>query len=150
MLQGSKYPKILLFLVILIAVVLACNLPGGDEQEGSGTAVGFQVDVEGGEIEGPDGLKLVVPAGALGASTLIQASQAEAHSAPQPGFESGSEAYLVELLAGTELRLPIEMVIPLEANRPDLDYGFFRWDGENWDFLRWGFFPRTETDPIAS
>jgi len=133
--KRSRYPKMMLFLVLVTAVGLACNLPVGDEQESGGTAVQASVDVDGGEIEGPEGLRLVVPAGALDGRTLIQASQAEPHPAPQPGFESGSDAYQVELPAGTELRLPVEVVIPLKANRPDLEYGVFRWDTGDWDYL---------------
>ena len=57
--------KLFYILILLIGLALACNLPLGADPESDGPAVKASTGVDGGQIQGPGGLQLVVPAGAL-------------------------------------------------------------------------------------
>jgi len=128
-------PKLFYILILLIGLALACNLPLGADPQSDGPAVKASTGVDGGQIEGPGGLQLVVPAGALQDAAEILIAEVPSQTEPLPGFESGSNAYQIDFPPGTNLRLPVEVIIPLNQNRPDLDYGVFRWDDGVWDYL---------------
>ncbi len=128
-------PKLFYILIVLIGLALACNLPLGADQESDGPAVKASTDVDGGQIQGPGGLQLVVPAGAVQDTTEIQIAEVPSQPEPMPGFVSGSNAYQVDFPPGTNLRMPVEVILPLDEDRPDLDYGVFRWDDGGWNYL---------------
>ena len=120
-------PKLLTILILLIGLVLDCNLPLSADQEADEPAVNASAGVDGGQIQGPGGLQLVVPAGALQDTTDIQIAEVPSQPEPLPGYESGSAAYQIDFPPGADLRLPVEVIIPLDENRQDLVYGVFRW-----------------------
>jgi hypothetical protein len=131
----KKNSKILIIPILLIVLALACNLPRGGIQESYGAEVSAPVGVDGGEIQGPNGMQLVIPAGAVEGTTEIKIAEVPSQPEPQPGFESGSGAYQVEVPPGTDFLLPVEVILPLIDGRPEMDYGVYRWDGGQWSYL---------------
>ena len=128
----------LLILLFLVALSLACNAGGAfgpKNDEPASTPIAASLDVDGGEILGPSGLRLLVPGGALAAPAEFQLAEAESQAAPLPGAGAASAAYEVEMPAGTDPLFPLEMVVPLDASNSGARPLVFRWDGRAWDYL---------------
>ena len=126
-------------LLILVLGALACNLPAAlDSQDrvGGREMISASVSTDGADIAGPNGLRLIVPEGALENEVEIHVQEAGVAPAPPAGATPHGAAYEVTLPPNTELRFPIEVVLPVEdAAAGPQQPAAFRWDGADWDYL---------------
>jgi hypothetical protein len=107
------------WLLLAACWLTACGGGGGDTSSGSGNSGGTQppsgIGSAGGTVNGPNGAKVVVPAGALSQSTNIAVAQS---SSGAPALPSGLTA-VGEMFAltphGTQFATPVTITIPFNA-----------------------------------
>lgn len=107
------------WLLVAVGLLTACGGGGGDTSGGSGNGGGTQppsgIGSAGGTVNGPNGAKVVVPAGALSQSINIAVAQS---STGAPALPAGLTA-VGEMFAltphGTQFATPVTITIPFNA-----------------------------------
>ena len=98
----------------LLLTLAACG-GGGDDGAGAGApAAGTVVGAAGGTVSGPNGAKLVIPAGALAADTSIAIEQTSAGSPALPGTFTAAGAMYALTPHGTTFAVPVTLTLPLD------------------------------------
>jgi hypothetical protein len=94
------------------------------------------VSVQGAEVSGPEGVRLIVPEGALKDEIEIQVAVADDVPRPPADATPRGSAYEITLPPDTVLKFPVEVVLPADGVQPGADQPVaFRWDGGSWDYL---------------
>ena len=108
--------KVLLALATA-AVLTACGEGGGDEPAAPSAPapVSLKLGVAGGTLEGPDGVRLQVPPGALRADATLTVARADASAPPLPTLPAGfavSGPMMALTPHGTSFGTPVMISIP--------------------------------------
>ncbi len=109
--------SIVRFAAACLALTLAaCGGGGGSDGDGGGGTppVTTIVGAAGGTVNGPNGAKLVIPAGALAADTTIAIEATTAGSPPLPGTFSALGAMFPFTPHGTTFAVPMTLTVPFD------------------------------------
>jgi hypothetical protein len=121
--------------------LIACNLTNllseSTPTPAQGDSITASVGVDGGEINGPDGVKLIIPEGAVPGEISISISRTDDPPQPPPDSLSTGTAYKITVPAGTRFLFPIEVILPLDRQEglDDDNYVVYRWDGNEWHYM---------------
>ena len=110
----------IVWLLLAVCLLTACGGGGGNTSGGSGNSGGTQapsgIGSAGGTVNGPNGAKVVVPAGALSQSTSIAVSQSSTGAPALPaGLSAVSEMFALTP-HGTQFATPVTITIPFNAS----------------------------------
>ncbi len=99
------------------AVLMACGEGGGDEPAAPSAPapVSLKLGVAGGTLEGPDGVRLQVPPGALRADATLTVARADASAPPLPTLPAGfavSGPMMALTPHGTSFGTPVMISLP--------------------------------------
>ena len=141
--QKRRWPLILGIVAAILCLLCLCvaaiafaasqgviNLPFDLPTLSPGEGIG----PEGGEVSGPDGVRVIIPEGAL--SETVPFNIVEAESAPSlpSDVEAVGTPYDISVPEGTEFLAPVQVELPVEqldnvGEEPLLVYA---WDGVEW------------------
>jgi Calx-beta domain/ZU5 domain len=94
-------------------IVSGCGGGGGGDSGGGGTSqTGTVVGAAGGTVTGPNGAKVVIPAGALATDTTINIEQIASSTAVLPAGFSVSGQIFAFTPHGTTFAVPVTMTLP--------------------------------------
>ena len=96
--------------VFLLLILNACGGGGG----GGGDATTATIGAAGGTVVGPNGAKVVIPAGALATDTTINIAQTSAGAPPLPGGFSVSGQMFAFTPHGTKFTVPVTITLPFD------------------------------------
>jgi len=108
------------WLLLAVCLLTACGGGGGDTSGGSGNNGGTQppsgIGSAGGTVNGPNGAKIVVPAGALAQNVNIAVAQSSTGAPALPaGLTAVSDMFALTP-HGTQFAAPVTITIPFDAS----------------------------------
>jgi hypothetical protein len=127
---------VLLLCLGAVGLIVALSLGLFTPQSTTGTTSG-SVGSEGGEIDGPGKVKVIIPPGALEKTAKIDIVEVVPSAGAPPDMVQVGSAYNLTLPEGTVYHKALEVVLPLqrETGTTDDQYAVYRWSGSEWQLL---------------
>jgi hypothetical protein len=127
-----------LVFVLPLLLVPGCGAGGdGDDDAGIRGDVTETFDSTGGELTHPDGMRIVVPEGALSSDATFAISRVTMPEPLPSNILGGEPAFEVETDAG-ELMLPVHVELPtsgVDSQLPRNALGIYSHDGDRWSMV---------------